>query len=222
VDFDETLRLLESAQGDLQKLALATLDIVLAGQDPRLRVAVEAAAVPHWFDAAVLAALLPEEADDTAAVVEQLKTLPMVESFPARQGLNVHDTTRLALRARLAQEEPTRFVRLSAAAAAYFVGDAPPLEVERIYHRLSAAPEGAGELEALWKRWDEGGRHEALQALGVVLDELAQTTYLTEAAEARVCYCLWSIRQQRLPLSQQQSLAPEFDSLPFNIVTVFE
>ncbi len=184
MDFDEIQRRLESAQGDPQALALATLDIVLADRDPRLRIAVEAAAVPHWFDAEVLAALLPEEADDAAAVVEQLKALPMVESFPARQGWNVHDTTRLALRARLAREEPTRFVRLSAAAADYFIGDAPPLEVERIYHRLSATPEGADELEALWKRWDRGGRHEALQALGVVLDELTQTHHLVAAAEA--------------------------------------
>ncbi|MFO1419763.1 MAG: hypothetical protein U1F59_02155 [Candidatus Competibacteraceae bacterium] len=178
--------------------------------DPRLRVAVEVAAIPHWFDAAVLAALLPEEPDDATALMEQIEGLPMVEPFRARQGWNVHDTTRLALRARLARDEPERFVRLSAAAADYFVGDAPPLEVERIYHRLSAAPEGADELDALWKHWHGNGRHEALQALSVVLDELAQTDHLAMVAEARVCYCLWAIRRQRLAQGQLEAAVAEY------------
>lgn len=113
MDFDEQIRLLQAAQGDPQKLALATLDILLTSYPSALRRAFEAAAIPHWFDERLLADLLDDDLrGDSHRWFEAVVALPAVEPFPARQGYNVHEATRLGLRRRLYAESPERFREL--------------------------------------------------------------------------------------------------------------
>lgn len=59
-NLDHILAQLKAAQGNPQALTLATLNIVLEARGPQLRPLIEAAAIPHWFDPAILTALLPQ------------------------------------------------------------------------------------------------------------------------------------------------------------------
>ena len=201
---------MQGARGDPDQLALVTLDIVLQGQRTDFRLAFEAAAVPPWFDARILAALLEVDEATAADYVTRLQALPMVESFAARGGWNVHETTRLAVRRRLARHELVRLQELSASAAACFTDDDEVSRIEQIYHRLLAEPEsGAAELDTLWKKWHRSGRHEPLQALAVALDDLLRADLLSGNARARALVCVGCIRQGRLPLSDAEKMARE-------------
>ncbi len=208
---DDAILRLQAAQGDPDRMVLATAEIVLEGRnDQRLGPVFEAAAVPRWFDAAILAALLDTDETTSAEWVTRLKALPMVESFAARNGWNVHEATRLAMRRHLAQSQPARLRELSARAAACFPAKDPVARVERTYHRLLAAPElGAVELLALWQEWYRAGRHEVLQALGVALDDLLRASVLAGGAHARALVSLGWIRSGRLPLRQAAAMARE-------------
>lgn len=186
MSFEDAIDRLQAAQGDPEQLALATLDIALQRQDPDLRPIVEAAAVPRWFDARLLAALLDVDEATAAAYVTRLQALPMVESFAARRGWNVHEATRLAVRRHLARHEAARLHELSASAAAYFADDDAVSRIEQIYHRLLAEPEqAAGELNELVEKWSRAGRHEALQAQAVALDDLLRADLLSGNPRAR-------------------------------------
>jgi tetratricopeptide (TPR) repeat protein len=114
------------------------------------------------------------------------------------------------MRRHLAQSQPARLRELSARAADCFPAEDPVARVERTYHRLLAAPErGAVELLALWQEWYRAGRHEALQALGVALDELLRASVLAGSAHARALVSLGWIRSGRLPLRQAAAMARE-------------
>ena len=79
--FDEIIARLQEAKGDPEQLALAAVDVTLARRDERLREALEAAAIPHWFDERILAHLLDADPAEAAILRERLVALPMVESF---------------------------------------------------------------------------------------------------------------------------------------------
>ena len=72
MDLNETLRRLEAAKGDPNALALATVDIVLSSYEPGFTLALEAAAVPHWFDEPMLRALLGDAIPDGDDWFDQL------------------------------------------------------------------------------------------------------------------------------------------------------
>ena len=96
-----------------------------------------AAAVPHWFDGAILAALRPELAERAEELYGQLQELTFVEEFAGR-GHNVHELTRDVLLGKLWAEQRGEFLELSRRAADYFFGldgdgDA---EVEACYHEV--------------------------------------------------------------------------------------
>ena len=209
-DIAEIQRRLEAAQGDTQELALITLDFVLADQDPGVRDAIEAAAVPHWFDARILGALLGVDAAEGEALAGQLAQLTAVEPFQAHSGWNVHEATRLGLRRRLAREQPDRFADLSTRAMSAFEGDQPADRIERIYHHLMVTPGDAGrELARLWLEWDRASLVEPLDALGTVLSELLRTDYLAPFARARALLCLGWIRLGRLSIGELERTADE-------------
>src|SRR5215510_4840817 len=106
MDFNTFIDRLKTSQDDKKSLTLATVDLVLAAHDAALRHALEAAAVPHWFDARILAALGHTQESVAADWVEQLRQLPFVESFAARHAWNVHEATRVVLRDHLYAAEP--------------------------------------------------------------------------------------------------------------------
>ena len=210
MDFEQAIRILKEAKGDPAQLCLASVDLLLAGHPPdeereKVRTALEVAAVPHWFDEKILAALLDSPlATDAEALAARLRRLPVVEPFPARGpgAANVHESTRLALRARMKAESPERLHALSARARACFAGDtAPHARIEALYHRFTAEPDAAAwECSTLAEEWDNAGRYEALLGLGVVLDELLQEGLPEGLVRGMALYCLARIRFHYQPL----------------------
>ena len=180
LDDAEQLQLIRSAHGDPALLALATVDLTFPDfpRDDRsaLRLVLEAAAVPHWCDAAILAELIDDSGSLNSGQWTRLKAVPVVESFPARgaDAGNVHEASRLAIRKRLAETQQRRFIELSARSARVFEADMRPIgRIEWIYHLLVADPErGAAELEDLDRAWSGSARHEDLAALSGALTEL--------------------------------------------------
>src|SRR5947209_6743954 len=202
---------LQEAQGDPQKLSLATLDIVLSTQEPWVREAVEIVAIPHWFTAASIAKLLQIDDATAAKHLDGLKKLPMVETFAARKGWNVHEATRLALRSYIAHNEPERFRKLSRRAADTFQGEEPYDKVEWIYHLLVAAPtqDTSLALNDLWYEWNGAGRHESQQMLAVALRELLNTVPLEPISRARALLCYGMSESDRIPANRVEQVALE-------------
>ena len=182
MDTTETLRILEAAQGDPARLALATIDLILSERSEteraEVRAALLAAAVPHWFDERILAALLDEPLRSrSAGLVASLRELRFVQALPARgaEALCVHQTNRQTLRAwwlatdaEKALETSRRAMRCFAAA-----GDEPHLQIEALYHRFTVEPDAA--VDACWAladRWMKAGQTESRLALACVLEEL--------------------------------------------------
>jgi hydroxymethylglutaryl-CoA reductase len=198
MDFAKQLRVLQAAQGDPAKLALATVDLAFpalsdAGR-AELKATLEAAAIPHWCDVGVLAALLQIPPEEGTLRLAQLRKLTVVEAFPARgeSALNVHEATRLALRKWLAADRPDWFRALSQRAASHFAADETPAgRIEWMYHRLcSASEEAATELENLDRDWSGSARPEDRQALSVALQDLADTGLMHGRARAWVALCI--------------------------------
>jgi hypothetical protein len=129
MDLDETLRILREAKGDLARISLASVDLLLAehpdSEREKLRGALQVAAVPHWFDEKILGVLLDGPlAAEAPSLASQLRRLPVVEPFPARGpgAANVHEKSRLALRRWMKGKSPDRLAALSERAKIYCDG----------------------------------------------------------------------------------------------------
>ncbi|HMO63891.1 MAG TPA: tetratricopeptide repeat protein, partial [Verrucomicrobiota bacterium] len=171
MNFAGQIARIQSAASDPRRLALAVLDIILAAQPPELRRVVEAAAALRSFNEAALAAVLDEDLRGRAAHwLELLKTLTAVEPAPSRDGWNVHENTRLALREQLLTQQPDRLAELAGRACAFFSGPDVPGRIEHAYHLVLADPAGSGPvLRAL--NFDLQANPEHALALAAVLGE---------------------------------------------------
>jgi tetratricopeptide (TPR) repeat protein len=211
MSMDQFLAQIEAAKDDPTRLALITLDAVLASREQAvLRPVLEAAAIPHWFDSNLLACCVETDCKLSNDTFGQLCALPMVEQFTARGGMNIHARMRLALGRHLQCTDPERFHRLSIRAASCFEGELPHLRIETLYHLLVAAPQqGADTLRQLYKQWNAAGRHESLQSLAVALEELLRSASLAPIARVQsiLRYCL--IRDESLPAQQTEILCRE-------------
>jgi tetratricopeptide (TPR) repeat protein len=180
LDSAEQLKIIRETRGDPALLALATVDLAFPGvpesERTGLRLALEAAAIPHWCDTGILVKLIEGSGSLNSSQWTRLKTLPIMESFPARgaDAANVHEASRLAIRKRLAETERRRFTELSIRSARVFDADMRPAgRIEWVYHLLVGDPErGAVELEVLDRAWSATARDQDLAALSVVLAEL--------------------------------------------------
>jgi putative phosphotransacetylase len=210
MNFTTMLSMLEAAQGDREKLVLAALEIVLAGRDPKVRPALEAAAIPHWFDASTLSALLESPAQSAAATLVTLRMLPMVEPLENQREWTVQLDARQALRATLAHEQPERFRSLSERAAQSLTGDEPRTQIERLFHRLVCEPERAAqELRTLHEQWQRRGRTEQMRLLGEALHELVRSDTLVSLARAQTLLCLGWLGESRSSLRERGQYARE-------------
>ncbi len=209
MNFDDIRRRLHEAEGNPELLALATLDFVLSEYPPDIRLLVESAAIPRWFDHEILARMRGWKSEPTADDWATLIELPFIESFQAKRGFNVHQVTRLALRRKIRTENPARFKRLSTIAAEIWNGEDTSTRVEHIYHQLSASPlDGSDLLEKTYWKWRRAGKLERVQQLGAVLDELA-TFPLADFAKGRVLLIRGCARQSRIPLNELQDTVNE-------------
>jgi tetratricopeptide (TPR) repeat protein len=211
LSINQFLAQIEAAKDDPVRRALSTLDAVLASRGQAvLWPIVEAAAIPHWFDAKLLACCTETDCKLSKDTFGQLCALPMVERFSARGGMNVHARTRLALRHHLQRTDPDRFRHLSIRAASCFEGELPHSRIEALYHLLVAAPQqGVDALRQLYELWNAAGRHESLQSLAIALEELLHSSSLAPIARAQsiLRYCI--IRGESLPAQQTETLGRE-------------
>ena len=196
MDIQQPLDQVHAAAGDPQKLTLTTLEIALSVHGRDLRPVVEAAAIPHWFTPEILARMLGLERTVAEQYMERLGSLSMVETFAARGGWNVHETTRLAIRRDRCANQPERFRELSSAASKCFHGDTPHDRIEALYHLLTSEPSrGGDQLRSLYSEWFEAGRFESCQALAAALEELLKSTPPTAPARAHCLVYLARIRE---------------------------
>lgn len=158
---------------DPAELALATVDQAFPDESDAerrtLRSALEAAAVPHWCDAAVLIALVDDSGLLGQNLWDHLRTLPVIEGFPARPGAvgYVAEISRLGIRKRLAETQRAMFIDLNRRLVRLLPADTLAAgRIERIYHLLVAdAEQGVAELAKLNRRWTAEARQEDLEAL---------------------------------------------------------
>jgi predicted negative regulator of RcsB-dependent stress response len=173
-------------------------------QEP-LRIALDAAAVLHWFGEGLLVKILDIPNDGARKRFEELRALPFVEDYLR----NVHESTRLGWRKQLAHEQPEHFARLSAKAAACFASDVSIVgRVEWIYHLLCGDPErGATELEVLDRNWSNCARPEDRYALSAALRELEDTRLVQGRARVWVLLVTAWTRVSRGEVTQLADVA---------------
>lgn len=151
---------LAQATTDAEREAIV-LELTLAPLPADVRSAVEAAAIPHWFDFEFLSALL----DGHLSVDgwDELLDLSFVETFPGG-GYAIHEATRLTLLDTLWRAAPDRFRALSRQAAEYSLHQAKPIEnaaetenrweIEEIYHRIVSDPaDGLARFQEMATAW---------------------------------------------------------------------
>jgi tetratricopeptide (TPR) repeat protein len=139
------------------------LKMILDTLEPALHAAVFTAAIPHWFDANFLMALLDEaerQQLDVLGRFGRLITLELVEPcqwLVPGQVYNLDERSRAVLLNRMWQEEPERFYRLSQRAAAYCARQDQTnyrWRLETIYHLLVADPDqGATRFQLAAREW---------------------------------------------------------------------
>jgi len=120
-----------------------------------LRVAIQAAAVPRFFDRAFLNALLEQPLDE--AQFAELTGLSYIEPYPGEGRFNVHERSRKLLQEKLWQENEELYREISRRAFAYCEKqDQNNLtwRIETVYHRLIAEPDkGAAVLNNTCVDW---------------------------------------------------------------------
>jgi tetratricopeptide (TPR) repeat protein len=186
---DDFLQIVKRTGGDAAQLALATIDIAYetlpAPDRDSLKRALEAAAIPHWVDDALLAAVLDVSAEESAVLLARLRSLAVVEPFPARGygAVDVHENSRNAIRQALWRDQPERFIVLSSRARAAVAGNrAAAFKIEALYHLFVTHPDDAVDE---WVELDREmvlyqDRHAIAGALGELLDQ----GWLSGAAKA--------------------------------------
>ncbi len=211
MNLQERLAQIEAAAAQPGGLALRSVARLTDGQ-PDLRRALEAAAVPHWWDASTLAFVLDHDlAGDASGWSARLGELPVTEPFLAVSGaFNIHEVTRLALRDKLHTEGrlPALSARALRAVSQTTQTVTSDRTIEQLYHQLLAEPEaGAEALEAAWRDWDNQGRWATLLDLAAMLEEVLP--HLTAPARARALLRRATIRSNRSGTTEIKEQATE-------------
>lgn len=217
MDTAEQLRLLEAAQGNPVKLALANVDLTYPGlaavEREQLKESLLTAAIPHWCDEIILATLMEVTATEAEVRLTRLRGMRVVETFPSRgpNAVNVHEATRLVLRAYLAAEKSEWFAALTRRAYAYFAPAAEPhIKIEAAFHHALIEPvSGADAIDALYLDWFLKGLIPEKLALAVALDELHSFHATPPLPRAVAAHRLADIRHGRQPVAKSLSLANE-------------
>jgi len=136
VSIEEILKRVQQAETETERQWIL-LELQISQMPDELVSMLWAAAIPHFFDANILAALRPELTEQAYKLYENLKALTFVEEFP-KQGYNIHELTRNVLLNQLWQQDKDEFLRLSQRAADYFFSEKMSSEedVEFCYHEI--------------------------------------------------------------------------------------
>jgi small subunit ribosomal protein S1 len=180
---NDLLQKLMAAQTDEERSWIVTENL-LDSLPEDVANALWAAAIPHWFDAEILAALCPKLSGRADEIYRQLQNLSCVEVFPER-GHNVHELTRNQLLDRLWEDNRERFRELSNQAATYFArGNKPEIQIERIYHLVVAEPITVkNELSNLVQTLRTNYRRAELDCLVMNLQQQVNANHLLETVK---------------------------------------
>ena len=153
---------------DREQIIADSVRSFLAVLPPELAETVRAAAIPHWFDAPLLAALLELPADEAELRYATLQEMPFVQVVGGR-GHALHELTRRLLLDELWVEREADFRAWSRRAAGCFDGQADAddtARIEAIYHWLIADPDRGADLVAQWDaKWSNTSRYNLVYAL---------------------------------------------------------
>ena len=182
-----------------------------------MRSDLDAAAVLHWFDVQLLAHLLDLDETEARRRFDRLGKLPFVEKFPDRHVVmrNVHETTRLAWRKRLAMERPNVWQTLSARAGIGSPRRRHPYSASSGFTILLCAEpdEGARRLEEMDRVWTSTAHPEHRQALALALNELETSALLKGRARVEGLLCLAEVRSLRGATAHAEGVARKIEAL---------
>jgi tetratricopeptide (TPR) repeat protein len=182
----EFLARLVQAQTEEEKDWLLT-ELSLSVLSPELRAMTLAAAVPHWFDVEILAALQPDLARQAEELYVELQNLSFVEVFPEK-GHNIHDRTRNTILKHLWETDAEAYRQLSQYLVEYFAGDGANL-VEEIYHKIAADFEaGSSKFEDCMTNLDHNFRRGEAEALLAAMQEQVEAKRVPDKFAADVVY----------------------------------
>lgn len=153
-ELKEILQRLQTAKSE-QERDWIVLESLLSSLTPELRQAAYAAAIPHWFDADILAALLYNEVKNPTITYQELIKLPFIEKEKNLGGFSVHEIRRAALLKYLWCNQKERYKVWSKKAADYFAQkDSPEWQIEFLYHLFIVnSQEGINQLQKLATKW---------------------------------------------------------------------
>ena len=136
VSIEELLRRVQQAETETDRQWIL-LEMQMSQMPEALVSMLWASAIPHFFDAEVLAALRPELKESAADLYADLQALTFVETFSGK-GYNIHELTREVLLKQLWAQDRAEFLALSQRAADYFfeVGASLEKKVEFCYHEV--------------------------------------------------------------------------------------
>ncbi len=185
---NELISRLAAAKTDEERSWIVT-ESLLNSLPPDLASAAWAVAIPHWFDAEILAALRPELQEQATQLYDKLQTLSFVQEFQER-GHNIHELTRKLMLDYLWRTDRKEFCLLSQRSADYFLGSNDSVnQIERLYHLVvTDADKGVDELSDLANDWQNNFRRAELESLLDVLSEQVTSNRVTTSVRAEICY----------------------------------
>ncbi|MFO1432359.1 MAG: TIR domain-containing protein [Candidatus Competibacteraceae bacterium] len=139
---NDIINRLQGAKSEVEKTWILT-EAFLEALPPELAEATLAAAIPHWFGAKILAALLEIDITEADKFYQEIKKLPFSESFGGL-GFTLHSLTRSAILFHFATTQLEKYKTYIQRAYQYFceTEDARSI-IEAIYH-LSATDSERG------------------------------------------------------------------------------
>jgi tetratricopeptide (TPR) repeat protein len=183
---NDVLARLAAAQSDEERAWLLT-EALLDTLSPDLAALAWAAAVPHWFNAEILAVLRPELKDQSEQLYTDLQALVFVRPYTG-PGHYIHESTRRLMLDRLWHDREDEYRLLAQRATEYFAGrESPSDQMEYIYHLLIADPQDGP--DAFWNldtEWHNTFRFAELESLADMLLEHVRTERVPQRARAMI------------------------------------
>ncbi len=179
---------LTAAKTDIERSYIVTENL-LKTLPLDLATAVWAVAIPHWFNAEILAALCPQFQNKATELYQELQKLSFVEVFP-EHGHNIHALTRKLLLEELWNNKRDEFLIFSARATEYFSQQAVPEgKIEWLYHLIVSDPADQGdEFGNLAQLWTNNFRRAEMEYLVKTLLEQVESNRVATPAKAKIYY----------------------------------
>jgi tetratricopeptide (TPR) repeat protein len=149
-----------------------------------------AAAIPHWFNAEILAVMRPEVQINIDDLYLEIQKLAFVEVFPER-GHNIHEQTRKLMLKHLWNENEAEYTAISERLVAFFEQRETEafLQIEWLYHLTVVDREWrSSELFSLAQDWINNFRQAETESLLRSLNEQIDTARISTPAVAEIYY----------------------------------